>query len=182
MADVMNHPPFNVLFLCTHNSARSIMGEAILTKLGGDKFRAFSAGSHPRGEPNPLTIETLLAHDYDVSFARSKTWDEFAEPDAPVMDFIFTVCDDAAGEECPVWPGHPMTAHWGIPDPSAVVGEELIRRRAFEDAYRMLERRISVFVSLPVRSLDKIALRNRLREIGAMEGATQKAVRESSAA
>ena len=158
--------PFNVLFLCTGNSARSIMAEAILNKLGRGKFRAYSAGSHPNGRVNPHTIQLLQSLDYDTSAFRSKSWNEFAKPGAPALDFVFTVCDNAAGETCPVWPGQPMTAHWGLPDPAAVEGSEAVKRAAFADTYRLLSNRISIFVSLPLASLDKLSLQRRLDEIG----------------
>ena len=158
--------PFNVLFLCTGNSARSLLAEAILNREGMGKFRAYSAGSHPKGEPHPYTIDLLKRLNHDVSTARSKSWDEFAKPDAPKMDFVFTVCDQAAAEECPYWPGQPMTAHWGMPDPAAVEGNEAERRLAFSEAYRMLRNRLSIFVSLPMGSLDKLALQDKLDSIG----------------
>jgi arsenate reductase len=169
------HRPYNVLILCTGNSARSIMAEAILTKLGRGKFRAYSAGSTPKGAINPEARALLAERGYDVAGLRSKSWDEFARPDSPKMDFVFTVCDDAAGEACPVWPGQPMTAHWGITDPARATGTRVEVRRAFADAYRYLERRISVFVELPFASLDRLALQSKLHEIGAMEGATPRA-------
>jgi len=156
----------NVLFLCTGNSARSILAEAILQREGAGKFRAFSAGSQPKGEVHPFALELLKTLNHDTGFARSKSWDEFEGPDAPQMDFIFTVCGNAAGETCPVWPGHPMTAHWGVPDPAAVKGAEAVRRVAFADAYRMLNSRISIFVNLPLESLDELALQTRLDSIG----------------
>ena len=157
---------FNVLFLCTGNSARSLLAEAILNREGMGKFRAFSAGSHPKGEPHPYTIDLLKRLNHDVSAARSKSWDEFARPDAPKLDFVFSVCDQAAAEECPYWPGQPMTAHWGMPDPAAVEGNEAERRLAFSEAYRMLRNRLSIFVSLPMGSLDKLALQDKLDSIG----------------
>jgi protein-tyrosine-phosphatase len=157
---------FNVLFLCTGNSARSIIGEAILGRLGKGRFRAFSAGSHPKGQVNPHTIDLLRGLDYDVSGFRSKSWDEFAEPGAPRLDFVFTVCDDAANEACPLWPGQPMTAHWGVPDPAAVEGPEAVKRAAFADTYRMMNNRISLFTSLPLASIDRLSLQRRLSEIG----------------
>ena len=163
---------YNVLFLCTGNSARSILAESILRKDGGRRFRAFSAGSHPKGEVNPLTLRVLGDWDYPVDGLRSKSWDEFSAPDAPVMDFVFTVCDSAAGETCPVWPGHPMTAHWGIEDPAAVEGSDIEKMRAFNAATRYLRTRISLFTSLPFRSLDELALGAKLREIGNAEGST----------
>jgi protein-tyrosine-phosphatase len=167
--------PFNVLFLCTGNSARSIMAEAILNRVGMGKFRAYSAGSHPKGQINRETIGLLQSLHYDTSSFRSKSWSEFADPDAPLLDFVFTVCDNAAGETCPVWPGQPMTAHWGIPDPAEATGTPAEVALAFKDAYRMLERRISIFVSLPLRSLDQLSLQNKLREIGRLDRATAKA-------
>ena len=157
---------FNVLFLCTGNSARSIMGECILNRLGRGRFRAFSAGSHPKGEINPHTIETLKKLNYVTDDLRSKSWDEFAVPGAPGLQFVFTVCDQAAQEVCPLWPGQPMSAHWGIPDPAAVEGNEAERRIAFANAYRMLGNRISIFVNLPMASLDRLTLQRRLDEIG----------------
>jgi arsenate reductase (thioredoxin) len=166
---------FNVLFLCTGNSARSIMAEAILNRLGMGQFRAFSAGSHPKGQLHPETIRLLQGLHYDTSGLRSKSWSEFAEPGAPLLDFVFTVCDNAAGEICPVWPGQPMTAHWGIPDPAEATGTPAEKALAFKDAYRMLERRIGIFVSLPLRSLDQLSLQRRLREIGRIDGATAQA-------
>ena len=157
---------FNVLFLCTGNSARSIMGECILNRLGRGRFRAFSAGSHPKGEINPHTIETLKKLNYVTDDLRSKSWDEFAVPGAPELQFVFTVCDQAAQEVCPLWPGQPMSAHLGIPDPAAVEGNEAEQRIAFADAYRMLFNRISIFVNLPMASLDRLTLQRRLDEIG----------------
>ena len=159
--------PFNVLFLCTGNSARSIIAEAILNKLGAGKFRAYSAGSQPKGRVNPRTIELLQSLGYDTSGFRSKGWNEFAKPGAPSLDFVFTVCDNAAGETCPVWPGQPMTAHWGIPDPAAVEGSEMDKRAAFRTAFAALESRIRLFLSLPLDSLDRMALQQRLEAIGA---------------
>jgi arsenate reductase len=169
--------PFNVLFLCTHNSARSVIAEAILNKIGGSKFRAYSAGSQPRGQVNPNTIRLLQGLGHDTSKFSSKSWSEFAKPGAPQIDFIFTVCDDAAGEACPVWPGKPATAHWGISDPSAVKGSDVEIAQAFQQAYRHLLRRLEVFVVLPFESLDKLSLKNRLKEIGKLEGATEQASR-----
>jgi arsenate reductase len=160
---------FNVLFLCTGNSARSIMAEAILNRDGRGRFRAFSAGSHPRGEVNRHALALLQGLDYDVSGFRSKSWDEFALPGAPVMDFVFTVCDDAAGEVCPVWPGHPATAHWGVPDPAAVTGTPAEVQLAFDDSYRMLATRIGVFVNLPMDKLDRAALGRQLDDIGRID-------------
>ena len=157
---------FNVLFLCTGNSARSILAEAILNREGRGRFRAYSAGSHPKGEVHPFALQLLKGLNYDTSFARSKNWDEFAAPGAPKMDFVFTVCDNAAAETCPVWPGQPMTAHWGLSDPAAAEGTDVEKHVAFNDAYRMLNHRISIFVSLPMASLDKLALQKRLDQIG----------------
>ena len=168
--------PFNVLILCTGNSARSVMAEAILNRVGAGKFRAFSAGSHPKGRIHPETIRLLQGLHYDTSNLRSKSWSEFADPGAPVLNFVFTVCDNAAGETCPVWPGQPMTAHWGIPDPAEATGSSAQVALAFKEAYRMLERRIGIFVSLPLRSLDRLSLQNRLREIGRLDAVTEKAV------
>lgn len=162
----MSDQIYNVLFLCTGNSARSILAEAILARAGQGRFRAFSAGSQPKGEVHPYALDLLRHLNHDTAFARSKNWDEFAAPGAPVMDFVFTVCDNAAAETCPVWPGQPMTAHWGVPDPAAVEGTEAEKRLAFADAYRMLNNRISIFVSLPLKSLDRLTLQGRLREIG----------------
>lgn len=163
---------YNVLFLCTGNSARSILAESILRKEGAGRFRAFSAGSQPKGQVHPLALELLARVGYPTEGLRSKAWDEFARPGAPVMDFVFTVCDSAAGEACPVWPGQPMTAHWGIEDPAAVDGTAAQREAAFAAALRYLKNRISLFTALPLRSLDAIALGARLREIGRGEGAT----------
>jgi protein-tyrosine-phosphatase len=157
---------FNVLFLCTGNSARSILSEALLNKRGQGQFRAFSAGSHPAGRVNPYALELLQKMGYSTDGLRSKSWDEFAAPGAPDLDFVFTVCDNAAGEVCPMWPGQPITAHWGIPDPAAVEGSDEQKRRAFDDAFRILERRISLFLSLPLRSLEQLVLQERLSEIG----------------
>ena len=170
----MSNRPFNVLFLCTGNSARSIMAEAILNKVGAGKFQAFSAGSQPKGHVHPETLQLLKSLEYDTARLRSKSWGEFAKPGAPMLDFVFTVCDNAAGETCPVWPGQPMTAHWGIPDPAAAQGSAAEVALAFKDAYRMLSQRIGVFVALPIRSLDKLSLQTKLKEIGRMEGATGK--------
>jgi arsenate reductase (thioredoxin) len=166
---------YNVLFLCTGNSARSILAEAILAKQSGGRFRAFSAGSQPKGQVNPHAIALLQSLGYETSGFRSKSWKEFAEPGAPSLDFVFTVCDNAAGESCPVWPGQPMTAHWGIPDPAEATGSPAEIGLAFKDAYRMLVRRIDVFTALPIASLDRLTLENRLKDIGHLEGATTKA-------
>lgn len=161
-----DHRPFNALFLCTGNSARSIIAEAILNRAGAGKFRAFSAGSQPKGEVHPFSLQLLQGLNYDTAFARSKSWEEFALPGAPEMDFVFTVCDDAAGEACPVWPGQPMTAHWGVADPAAAEGSDAEKHLAFSEAYRMLSNRISAFVNLPVASLDRLSLQHKLDEIG----------------
>lgn len=158
---------YNVLFLCTGNSARSIIAEAILNREGMGRFRGYSAGSHPKGEVHPYSIDLLRHQNFPVDGLRSKDWSEFADPDAPVMDFVFTVCDNAANEVCPIWPGQPMTAHWGIPDPAAVEGREAERRLAFSEAYRMLTNRISIFVNLPIHGLDSLTLKKRLDQIGA---------------
>jgi arsenate reductase len=157
---------YNVLFLCTGNSARSILAEAILNNRGKGRFKAFSAGSHPKGAVHPLALALLERNGLPTAGLRSKARDEFAQPAAPTLDFIFTVCDNAAGEVCPVWPGHPMTAHWGQPDPAAVDGTELDQRNAFRDAFRTLERRIEMFTSLPIAGLDQLSLSKKVREIG----------------
>jgi arsenate reductase len=167
--------PFNVLFLCTGNSARSVMAEAILNRVGAGKFHAFSAGSHPKGQVHAETLRLLDSLDYDTSGFRSKSWSEFARPGAPALDFVFTVCDDAAGESCPVWPGQPMTAHWGIPDPAAARGSAAEVALAFKQAYRLLATRIGIFAALPFRSLDKLSLQAKLKEIWRGEGASAKA-------
>jgi protein-tyrosine-phosphatase len=164
--------PYNVLFLCTGNSARSIMAEAILNRLGAGNFRGYSAGSQPKGEVNPNTIQLLRSLGYDTSFYRSKSWDEFAKAGEPTFDFVFTVCDNAAAEACPVWPGQPMTAHWGIPDPAEATGTPAETALAFKEAYRLLNQRIAIFTSLPLRSLGDLTVQSRLREIGRMEGST----------
>ena len=158
--------PFNVLFLCTGNSARSIMAEVILNRAGQGNFRAYSAGSHPKGQVHPYTLDLLHRLNYDLTGLRSKNWSEFAKPGAPLLDFVFTVCDDAAKESCPVWPGQPMTAHWGIPDPAAVDGTEVEKRLAFADTLRMLTNRINIFVALPLRSLSALTLQKQLDAIG----------------
>ena len=166
---------YNVLFLCTANSARSIMAEAILNKIGAGRFCAFSAGSQPKGRINPHALQLLQSHGHDVSGFRSKSWSEFAEPGAPTLDFVFTVCDNAAGEICPIWPGQPMTAHWGVPDPALATGSPAEIALAFKDTYRMLNQRIGIFAALPLRSLDRLSLQSKLRQIGRMEGATASA-------
>jgi arsenate reductase len=173
----MNDRVFNVLFLCTGNSARSILAESILTREGGGRFRAFSAGSQPKGEVNPLAIDTLENLGYPTRGLRSKSWDEFEAADAPVMDFVFTVCDNAAGEVCPIWPGQPMTAHWGIEDPAGVEGSDIERKQAFAAAFRHLKNRISLFASLPFERLDRAALGAQLRDIGKAEGASSPGLR-----
>jgi arsenate reductase len=160
---------YNVLFLCTGNSARSVIAEAILNKIGAEKLRAYSAGSQPKGRVNPNTLQLLARLGYETSDFSSKSWEEFAKPTAPKLDFIFTVCDDAAGEACPLWPGQPMTAHWGIPDPAAATGTDAEIAMAFNDAYRMLQRRIETFTALPIKALDSLTLRNKLQNIGRME-------------
>jgi arsenate reductase (thioredoxin) len=162
---------YNVLFLCTGNTARSILAESILRKDGGGRFNAFSAGSQPKRVVNPIALKVLRHAEYPTEELRSKSWNEFAKPGAPPLDFVFTVCDNAAGEVCPVWPGQPMTAHWGIEDPAAVEGTAIEKERAFVQAFRFLKNRISVFASLPIKSLDQVVLGNQLREIGRMEGA-----------
>jgi len=156
----------NVLFLCTGNSARSILAEALLNRLGQGRFRGYSAGSHPKGAVHPYALDLLKRQSYPTEELASKSWDVFAGPDAPKMDFVFTVCDSAAAEVCPVWPGQPMSAHWGLPDPAAVEGSESEKRYAFADTLRMLERRIGILVSLPMASLDRLSLQKRLDEIG----------------
>lgn len=168
----MPNRKYNVLFLCTGNTARSIIAEAILRGEAGDRFNAFSAGSQPKGVVNPLSLKVLDRLGYSTEGLRSKNWSEFDNPDAPVMDFIFTVCDNAAGESCPVWPGHPITAHWGIEDPAAVEGTEIEKESAFNTAARYLKNRISLFVNLPLASINQMTLDTKLREIGRSEGAT----------
>lgn len=157
---------YNVLFLCTGNSARSILAESILAQEGKGRFRAFSAGSQPKGEVHPMSLQLLQKLGHDTAFARSKSWDEFAVPGAPKMDFVFTVCDSAAAEACPVWPGQPMTAHWGVADPAAATGSEADRMLAFAEAFRMLRNRISIFVNLPLDTLDQMSLQQKLKDIG----------------
>jgi len=175
MPDASQHtgPPrhvYNVLFLCTGNSARSIFAEAIMNRELSGKFAAFSAGSHPKGAVNPHALRLLQELGFDTSSLRSKSWNEFAGPGVPLLDFVFTVCDNAAGEACPVWPGQPMTAHWGIPDPAAATGTTAEIGVAFKEAFRMLHRRISAFAALPIGSLDRMSLQHQLREIGRDEG------------
>ena len=166
MTDQTPDRVYNVLFLCTGNSARSVLGEAIMNALPGGKFRAYSAGSQPKGQVNPLTLHTLREMGLPTEGYRSKSWDEFAAPDAPKLDFVFTVCDDAAGETCPYWPGQPMTAHWGVPDPAAVEGTQIEIEHAFQTALRVLQRRIELFASLPVKTLDRMSLKKHLDDIG----------------
>ncbi|HPG01942.1 MAG: arsenate reductase ArsC [Rhodoblastus sp.] len=163
---------FNVLFLCTGNTARSVLAEGILRRDGAGRFNAFSAGSQPKGIVNPFALKTLAAYDYPADGYRSKSWDEFAVAGAPKMDFVFTVCDSAAGEACPIWPGQPMTAHWGIEDPAAVEGTDIEKERAFAEAFRFMRNRIGAFIALPMKSLDQMALQKKLGEIGGMEGAS----------
>jgi arsenate reductase len=162
----MAEPVFNVLFLCTGNSARSILAETLLNNMGRGRFRTFSAGSTPAGRVNPFALELLEKNHFPTGELRSKSWDEFAQPDAPHLDFVITVCDNAAGEVCPVWPGQPMTAHWGIPDPAAVEGSDEVKRHAFVEAMSQLQRRLSAFVSLPFHTLDNMKLQQAVREIG----------------
>jgi arsenate reductase (thioredoxin) len=164
----MKSAVFNVLFLCTHNSARSVIAEAIMNRLGAGRFRGFSAGSQPRGTVHPYALDLLRAQNYDVSGLCSKSWAEFSGPFAPGMDFVFTVCDNAANEVCPVWPGQPVTAHWGVPDPSAAEGAEAVRRYAFAECHRMLYQRIGVFVNLPVSGLNRLSLQEQVSAIGRM--------------
>lgn len=166
----MSDKIYNVLFLCTGNSARSILGEAILNEIGKGRFRAFSAGSHPAGQVNPLAIELLQRNHMSTEGLRSKSWDEFATPDSPHLDFVFTVCDNAAGEVCPIWPGKPMTAHWGVEDPAAVAGSIKERQHAFSQVCMLLQRRISLFASLPIAKLEGMALKRELDQIGREQG------------
>lgn len=165
---------YSALFLCTGNSARSVMAEAIMNKLGRGKFRAYSAGSQPKGQVNPHTLQLLKSLGYDVSGFRSKSWAEFARPGAPALDFVFTVCDNAAGEACPVWPGQPMTAHWGVPDPAEATGTDAEIALAFSEAYRLLHQRIGLFLSLPIASIDRLSLQAKLKEIGRVTEAVAK--------
>jgi len=172
----MNNSGYNVLFLCTGNSARSILAEAILNKEERGRFRAFSAGSQPKSAVNPYALDLLARSGYDTSTLRSKSWAEFAKPGAPHLDFVFTVCDNAAGETCPLWPGQPLTAHWGIPDPAAAEGSDAEIALAFKSAYHMLKLRIDLFLALPIKKLDRLVLTTRLKEIGRSDGATEKAL------
>ena len=162
----MAEKQFTVLFLCTGNSARSIMAESMLNAMGDGRFVAYSAGSHPTGRVNPFALELLEKNRYPTANARSKAWDEFARPGAPALDFVLTVCDSAAGEACPVWPGQPISAHWGVPDPALVTGNDGYMRKAFRDAFLILQRRIQILVNLPLRNLHKLSLQSRLRDIG----------------
>jgi protein-tyrosine-phosphatase len=162
----MAEKTYNVLFLCTGNSARSILAEAILGRLGKQRFNAFSAGSQPKGEPHPQAVKLLGSLNYDTTRFRSKSWDEFANPGAPRLDFVFTVCDNAASEVCPVWPGQPMSAHWGVPDPAAVEGSDAEVAAAFAETYRLMNNRIAAFVNLPMPSIDRLSLTQRLDDIG----------------
>jgi arsenate reductase len=162
----MTTRPLNVLFLCTHNSARSIIAECIMNRLGIGRFKAYSAGSQPSGRVHPYALDLLRQLNYDTTTLRSKSWEEFTAPEAPHLDFVFTVCDNAANEVCPVWPGRPISAHWGVPDPSVAEGTESERRLAFADTHRMLYQRIGIFTSLPLASLDKLSLQQRLDDIG----------------
>lgn len=166
MSATPRHQAFNVLFLCTGNSARSILAEAILSRVGAGKFNAYSAGSQPKGAVHPHALRLLERLNYKIGGFRSKSWDEFAQPGAPDLDFVFTVCDNAAGEVCPIWPGQPMTAHWGVPDPAAAQGAEAEIAAAFADIYGRLNNRISIFTSLPFASLDRLSLKKRLDDIG----------------
>ena len=174
MRNDVNREPYNVLFLCTGNSARSIMAEVILNRAGQGKFRAFSAGSQPKGQVHPYALDLLRKLHYDVTGLRSKSWKEVSAPDAPKLDFVFTVCDNAAKETCPIWPGQPMTAHWGVPDPAEATGNEAEIRFAFADTLRMLTNRINIFVSLPLQSLDQLTLQKQLDSIGGTKDAGNK--------
>jgi len=171
----MNNSEYNVLFLCTGNSARSILAEAILNKAGQGRFRAFSAGSQPKGEVNRCALDLLRSLGFDTAALRSKSWHEFAKPGAPALDFIFTVCDNAAGEACPLWPGRPVSAHWGIADPAAATGSAAEIAQAFKDAFHLLQKRIELLLALPIEKLDRLALSARLQGIGRSEGATEMA-------
>lgn len=171
----MHDRVYNVLFLCTGNSARSIIAEAILNKVGGGRLRAYSAGSIPKGEVNPHTLQLLSRLGYETSDLRSKSWEEFTKPGAPELDFIFTVCDSAAGEACPLWPGRPSSAHWGIPDPAEATGSRAAIAASFDEAHYVLDQRIAAFIALPLEALDTNTLKVRLREIRRMEGATHAA-------
>lgn len=162
----MSHKTYNVLFICTGNSARSIIAEGLMNELGRGRFTAFSAGSHPKGAVHPLALKILATHRIPTDGFRSKGWDEFARPDAPELQFVFTVCDRAAGEVCPTWPGQPVTAHWSLPDPAAIEGEDAVREKAFLDVFVTMKRRIDLMLSLPLASLDRMALQKEIRDIG----------------
>ncbi|MGY4828526.1 arsenate reductase ArsC [Sphaerotilaceae bacterium SBD11-9] len=162
----MSDRPYNVLFICTGNSARSVLAETLTNHLGRDRFKGFSAGSFPRGEVHPMTLAALAHFKLPTSGLRSKSWEEFARPDAPTLDFVFTVCDQAAGEVCPVWPGQPMTAHWGMPDPAAIEGSDAQKQQAFIDTAVLLKRRIELMLALPIATLDKLSLQGAVRDIG----------------
>jgi arsenate reductase len=162
----MSDKTYNVLFICTGNSARSVIAEGLMNELGQGRFIAFSAGSHPRGTVHPLALKTLAAHHIPTDGFRSKSWEEFAGPDAPGLHFVFTVCDQAAGEVCPVWPGQPMTAHWGMPDPAAVEGSEAAQEKAFLDTFITMKRRIQLMLALPLASLDRMAIQREIKDIG----------------
>ena len=162
----MSDPTYHVLFLCTGNTARSVLAEGLLRQLGKGRFRAYSAGSQPKGVVNPFAVKVLGTYGYPIDGYRSKSWDEFSGPDAPVMDFVFTVCDSAAGETCPFWPGQPMTAHWGIPDPAAVEGTDIEKEAAFVTAFKQMRNRIEVFTALPLKSIDAMTLGTKLKDIG----------------
>ena len=166
--------PYTVLFLCTGNSARSVIAEAILNRVGAGKFRAYSAGSHPKGRVHPETLRLLQSLGYDTSAFRSKSWDEFTTPGAPKFDFIFTVCDNAAAESCPLWPGHPTSAHWGVPDPAEATGTAAEIALAFQEAYRLLNQRIGIFTSLPLEALDRLTLQQKLKDIGRLGHAVER--------
>jgi len=181
MAEKPDRTPYNVLFLCTGNSARSIIAEAVLNRAGHGDFRAYSAGSIPKGEVHPYTLDLLRSLNFDVSKLRSKSWSEFAGARAPKLDFVFTVCDNAANETCPVWPGQPLTAHWGVPDPAAATGNEAEVRLAFANAMRWLSNRIGIFVSLPLRSLDTLSLQSQLDSIGKTKDTRDESLAEASA-
>jgi protein-tyrosine-phosphatase len=170
----MENQPYHVLFLCTHNSARSIIAECVMNRLGAGRFKAYSAGSQPSGRVHPFALDLLERLNYDTSELRSKSWEEFTAPDAPELDFVFTVCDDAAKEVCPIWPGQPMTAHWGLPDPVKAQGSDAERHLAFADALRMMTNRIGIFVSLPFDKLSKLSLQKQLDEIGQSQPAATK--------
>ena len=168
---------FNVLFLCTGNTARSILAEGILRHIGTDRFNAFSAGSQPKGTVNPFALKVLAAHGFPADGFRSKNWEEFSAPGAPKMNFVITVCDSAAGEACPLWPGQPITAHWGIEDPAAVEGTSIEKERAFEQAFQFMRRRLEAFAALPTSSLDELRLRDEMRRIGRLDGASRMAAK-----